>query len=1186
MKNSLKILILFSIIISIQIFLINGFLRHSKSPYINQKLNDFVISSKTLYFDELNASIVDNLISNNITSEDLVFYGNIKITITNATIQGSISCYDSANVTIISSKLSEITTYENSIIMINNCTDASVITGHDNSTIIYRNSTHTTQFPYQIELYDKSVMNIENVLNIQSLQYFEKSAGYLKSSTVGRFYAMDFSNVTLDNCSITSWAAYQINFYGNGNYINNIPSGAFTNTCLLINSIVSWDEIDIGCINSANVTISGSSVTKASAYDFSEITVSDAVSNFYVYDNAKGIISNTNDYMVVMVYDNGSVEAINQPTLKLNNVYFYDNATGKIETIDSLRIIYVCGRARVNLTDLTVTTDVYAMDYSFVKLVGVSGRYLKYQYQFDGDGLIQGPSVTGNYHLTANWSSCSFNDYYLYSINVHNNATLKINYTDFSVDFHSDTVNELITYDTATVIMNNTIASRTQPTILGNSSLKIYNSTIDELDVKENGTFYAFDSWIDEIVTRNNGFSKVNQSFVNQGLIGFDNSFNIAIDSFIRYNFQTFGTGRFIGQNITANQGVSLSDNAMGVLTNFSDGSIVYNEYSTWFRAYCNQGIEYFCVERDGTVIANQTGNTITYNENQNGTHLYNITLVDQTLYKLNFVLELTSIIIDLDPPTGFQDLQTQQPQNTDENGYIWVNGTASDGTGSGVREVIIQEDNITSPVIWSVNLNTNESWAFRNESYVPDGAWAIKVNISDMANHFTIINATIFVDTQCPNGIQDSATKQPQIANVYNKIWINGTVDDPLPSSGIKSLYISASNATGGIGIWSTNQGNLTHWAFYNISGPIEPNNPGEKYNINITIEDNASNLNEIVCFINVTIDTIKPTVIITYPVNNGDFINNNTVFINGTCEGTGSKIYSVSINDTNRFETVLSPQGTNGGVFSFKNKTYLSDGIIAIEINVTDYAKNQKIVIVWFIMNNLGPRHPLISLETPAGNGTAISGAQIIISGKMWGMSSHIHSIWINNSDFTLDIDPSGSSQGSFSFSNSSSILDGIISIFIVGNNTDGLSASILVWFYIDNTNPTMPSNFQVKIQGSSIYLSWNEVTDLTNVTYLIYRDNINIANTTQLFYLDDNVEPGKTYIYQIQAIDSAGNIGTITAGQQITIPKELDNFLLILILSLILIGAISSTFYYFKKRKHVSGKSSNNPTIMDKT
>ncbi|MHA1425521.1 MAG: Ig-like domain-containing protein, partial [Candidatus Helarchaeota archaeon] len=101
----------------------------------------------------------------------------------------------------------------------------------------------------------------------------------------------------------------------------------------------------------------------------------------------------------------------------------------------------------------------------------------------------------------------------------------------------------------------------------------------------------------------------------------------------------------------------------------------------------------------------------------------------------------------DVLPPTGSQSPSTNvsNPQNGDENSFIWVNGTASDDTG--VRLVFIQQTNHTG-MPWSANIGTNESWTFNNVSTIADGTWEIQVNITDFANNSAIVYCYILVDT------------------------------------------------------------------------------------------------------------------------------------------------------------------------------------------------------------------------------------------------------------------------------------------------------------------------------------------------------------------------------------------------------------------------------------------------------
>ena len=84
-------------------------------------------------------------------------------------------------------------------------------------------------------------------------------------------------------------------------------------------------------------------------------------------------------------------------------------------------------------------------------------------------------------------------------------------------------------------------------------------------------------------------------------------------------------------------------------------------------------------------------------------------------------------------------------------------------------------------------------------------------------------------------------------------------------------------------------------------------------------------------------------------------------------------------------------------------------------------------------------------------------------------------------------------------------------------------------------------------VRLTGTSVGLSWNTIPQAHG--YNIYRDALkyNTAPLTTTSFVDSSVLPGKTYQYQIRAVDSRGS--EITASEKLSeriplIPKGPSN------------------------------------------
>jgi hypothetical protein len=205
---------------------------------------------------------------------------------------------------------------------------------------------------------------------------------------------------------------------------------------------------------------------------------------------------------------------------------------------------------------------------------------------------------------------------------------------------------------------------------------------------------------------------------------------------------------------------------------------------------------------------------------------------------------------VDTKAPTGLQDPKTNGSV-LQEAFHIWVNGTATDGSGSGIRSVSIVVGMGTALNTWSLNRGTDASWAFSNTSAISiDQIYWIMVNITDKAGNGFLINCTFRMEVNPPQGAQDATNTLPQNGGLTHLIWINGTAFDG--GSGVQNVSISSTNITSGAA-FSPNLGDSSKWAFQNSSAI-----PDGTWRITITILDNAGHAANISGYI--IVDTIPP--------------------------------------------------------------------------------------------------------------------------------------------------------------------------------------------------------------------------------------------------------------------------------------------------------------------------------------
>ncbi|MEK7194577.1 MAG: fibronectin type III domain-containing protein [Patescibacteria group bacterium] len=119
-----------------------------------------------------------------------------------------------------------------------------------------------------------------------------------------------------------------------------------------------------------------------------------------------------------------------------------------------------------------------------------------------------------------------------------------------------------------------------------------------------------------------------------------------------------------------------------------------------------------------------------------------------------------------------------------------------------------------------------------------------------------------------------------------------------------------------------------------------------------------------------------------------------------------------------------------------------------------------------------------------------------------------------------------------------------------FTAGENGSGLSSGTnygealgFQYMFIDTSVPTAPSTLTTQIISSSeVELSWNAGSDNYGVErYYIYRDNVRITDVASFprDYNDTGLTAETTYLYNVSAVDIAGNESLRTATSTVTTP-----------------------------------------------
>ena len=77
-------------------------------------------------------------------------------------------------------------------------------------------------------------------------------------------------------------------------------------------------------------------------------------------------------------------------------------------------------------------------------------------------------------------------------------------------------------------------------------------------------------------------------------------------------------------------------------------------------------------------------------------------------------------------------------------------------------------------------------------------------------------------------------------------------------------------------------------------------------------------------------------------------------------------------------------------------------------------------------------------------------------------------------------------------------------------------------------DTTPPSKPGTLRALLSGTSqLVLDWTDATDNVGVTgYEVYRDGALVDTVTKSYYLDSGLPSGTSHLYQVRALDAAGN------------------------------------------------------------
>ncbi|MHA1377225.1 MAG: hypothetical protein ACTSRG_02475 [Candidatus Helarchaeota archaeon] len=477
---------------------------------------------------------------------------------------------------------------------------------------------------------------------------------------------------------------------------------------------------------------------------------------------------------------------------------------------------------------------------------------------------------------------------------------------------------------------------------------------------------------------------------------------------------------------------------------------------------------------------------------------------------------------------TSFTRIQPSDVTTTTFNPFnltIAVRYKAWD-TGDNLTNAIVKYD--TNMTGQNGNLNWNSTdWTYYIQlnytDYTMNNTYEIKINASKVG--YLTQNMTIYwnltEDVYDPNVVIDSpVNKLNTTASSENVVWSSSSD----VGSGIKIFQVYRNGTSQYIGTATSQSINL-----------LEGWN-----NITVVAQDYAGNNGSAMVWI--IRDSNAPTISITNPTANGVNVTGNVIAVGGFANGTGTVITSVKINDT-RFSLTTDPTGSLSGNYEFTNNSYIADGYIAVEVNVTDSASQTTSNQRWFYVDNTAPE----LLSRVPSSGTLIyefgsTGNQISTTWKEW--APHKYNItrldgpylnatgnYYNNTAIVFNVD--GLDIGSYTFR---------IGVNDTGGNSVTNDITVIVQ---DTTDPNLlysngTINYNYEEAGPiNAAWRWNEThPDKYNITRGGTVLDSGVYTNNSVISIDVSGLTAGSYQYQCAVNDTSGN--SVTSNITVNVGK----------------------------------------------
>ena len=582
------------------------------------------------------------------------------------------------------------------------------------------------------------------------------------------------------------------------------------------------------------------------------------------------------------------------------------------------------------------------------------------------------------------------------------------------------------------------------------------------------------------------------------------------------------------------------------------------NEDDPWYTADGNFTIEWTVSIFNGTSIADQDINItntttgeyweidlgvsersisvfeVTGFNLSDGNYTVSITVEDNMTFTAEdneaFAVDTEAPDVEFVVPDGEMD-----PWYTNDNNFTaeWMYVVDLLGTPIGSQIVTITNGtvNMTGAVDPSeLSVSVYEIWG----DVLADGNYTIYLNATDIVGNWHNESADFVVDTVAPEFelIVPDEDVDPNYFNDNNFTAEWAIEADPMETP-IASILVTIWNGTDSMTL-SVDAANTS----VNVSDVWGSVLPDGVYTIDVNITDAAGNwYNETV---NVVVDTVDPTVDVTYPDEVG---NDNEVNATWTVDGTGSPVDSVMLSIVNvTGNHTFGPFDVTGAVnvtLSDLIGSVLADGNWMLSFNVTDMAGNWGITEYNFLVDTVDP---IVAITDPS-EGSFVNTTAVTISWNAvdpnGALASGIEYLFIRNDTGTwFTLSPS---DVSFVLT----LSEGPHFVEVQAWDAAGNIFTDSVTFIVDVTLPSVEivsPDDGAMFSYNEIPIVWTGSDALSGLAYFEVAlddqawENVGYNLNKTLFFVPDGV-----HTFSVKAVDNASNenVTSITFTVDITDP-----------------------------------------------